>query len=103
MRLVQIVRAALRALGHAAAAPRGSGPPARSAGGGVYSGWIGPDGLIEEAPGRALHVARLARFGEPTEDGFFAKGAVRYVTPRITSVWSSGASTPSRSATRARP
>jgi len=48
-------------------------------GGGVYSGWIGPDGLIEEAPGTALHVARLARFVEPTKDGFFAKGAVRYV------------------------
>jgi hypothetical protein len=98
-----LVRAAVRALGHAVPAPRGSTRRGRPARVGVYSGWIGPDGLIEEAPGTVLHVARLARFGEPTTDGVFAKGAVRYVTPRITSVWSSGASTPSRSDTRSRP
>ena len=79
MRLLRSVRAGFRALGHAVPALRGSGPRARPAGAGVYSGWIGPDGVIEEAPGTALHVARLARFGEPTKDGFFAKGAVRYV------------------------
>ena len=70
---------AFRSIGRAVPAPRGSGPRARPAGAGVYSGWIGPDGRIEEAPGTAVHVALLARFGEPTKDGFFAKGAVRYV------------------------
>ena len=73
------MRAALRAVGHAGTAPRGSGPRARSAGAGVHSGWIGPNGRVEEAPGTAIHVALLARFGEPTKDEFFAKGAVRYV------------------------
>jgi hypothetical protein len=71
--------AALRAIGRARAAPRGEEPRARPAGAGVSSGWIGPDGRVEEAPGTAVHVALLARFGEPTKDGFFAKGAVRYV------------------------
>jgi hypothetical protein len=71
--------AALRAIGHAGAPRPGSGPHARSAGAGVYSGWIGPDGRVEEAPGTAVHVALLARFGEATKDAFFAKGAVRYV------------------------
>ena len=79
MRLFQLVSAALRAIGHAGVAPRGSGPRARPAGAGVHSGWIGPNGRVEEAPGTAVHVALLARFGEPTEDRFFAKGAVRYV------------------------
>jgi hypothetical protein len=70
---------AFRSIGRAATATRGSGPRARPAGAGVYSGWIGPDGRVEEAPGTAVHVALLARFGEATKDGFFAKGAVRYV------------------------
>jgi hypothetical protein len=73
------VRAGFRALGHAVPALRGSGPRARPAGAGVYSGWIGPDGRVEEVPGTAVHVALLARFGEPTKEEFFAKGAVRYV------------------------
>jgi hypothetical protein len=68
----------------------------RPAGAGVYSGWIGSDGRIEEVPGTAVHVALLARFGEPTKDGFFAKGAVRYVAARVTWVSSSWASIPSR-------
>ncbi len=38
-----------------------------------------PDGHVEEAPGTAVQGALLARFGEPTKEGFFAKGAVRYV------------------------
>lgn len=70
--------AAFRAMGRAVTAPRGE-PRARHARAGVFSGWIGPDGRIEEVPGTAVHVALLARFGEPTKDGFFAKGAVRYV------------------------
>jgi hypothetical protein len=49
------------------------------AAGGVSSGWIGPDGRVEAAPGTTVHVALLARLGEPTKDGFFAKGAGRYV------------------------
>ncbi len=73
------MRAGFRALGHAVPALRGSGPRARPAGAGVYSGWIGPDGRVEEVPGTAVHVALLARFGEPTKEEFFAKGAVRYV------------------------
>ena len=36
-------------------------------------------GSVEEVPGTAVHVALLARFREPSKDGFFAKGAVRYV------------------------
>jgi hypothetical protein len=60
-------------------APQGGVPQGRPAGAGVHSGWIGPDGRIEEAPGTAVHVALLARFGEPTKGEFFAKGAVRYV------------------------
>ena len=79
MRLLRTVRTALRAIGHAVTGPRSSGPRARPAGAGVYSGWIGPDGRVEEVPGTAVHVALLARFGEPSKDGFFAKGAVRYV------------------------
>jgi hypothetical protein len=71
--------AALRAMGRAVTAPRGGAPRARHARAGVFSGWIGPNGRVEEAPGTAVHVALLARFGEPTKDGFFAKGAVRYV------------------------
>jgi hypothetical protein len=55
------------------------GRPARARGAGVYSGWIGPDGRVEEAPGTAVHVALLARFGESTKEAFFSKGAVRYV------------------------
>jgi hypothetical protein len=78
VRLFQIVRAVLRALGRAVTR-RGSAPPARPAGAGVYSGWIGPDGRVEEAPGTAIHVGLLARFGEATKEGFFSKGAVRYV------------------------
>jgi hypothetical protein len=73
-----LVGTALRALGHAVPAPRGSTRRARPACVGVYSGWIGPDGRVEEAAGTAVHVALLARFGGPTKDGFFAKGAVRY-------------------------
>jgi len=46
---------------------------------GVHSGWIGPDGRVEQAPGTGIHVELLARFGETTKAGFFAKGAVRYV------------------------
>ena len=71
--------AALRAIGRAGVAPRGGEPPARPAGAGVYSGWIGPDGRVEEATGTAIHVMLLARFGESSKAGFFAKGAVRYV------------------------
>ena len=71
--------AALRSMGRAVTAPRGGAPRARHARAGVFSGWIGPDGRVEEAPGTAVHVALLARFGEPTKDGFFAQGAVRYV------------------------
>ncbi len=48
-------------------------------GAGVHSGWIGPDGRVEETAGTAGHVALLERFGEPTQAEFFAKGAVRYV------------------------
>jgi len=48
-------------------------------GAGVHSGWIGPDGRVEQAPGTAIHVELLARFGETTKAGFFAKGAVRYM------------------------
>jgi hypothetical protein len=65
-----LVRAALRAVGHAA--PGGSTRRARPARVGVYSGWIGPDARVEEGPGTVVHVALLARFGEPTKDGFFA-------------------------------
>jgi hypothetical protein len=79
MRLLQIVRAAFRVVGYAGTAPPGGEPRAPPAGAGVYSGWIGPDGRVEEAPGTAVHVALLARLGEPTKDGVFAKGAVRYV------------------------
>jgi hypothetical protein len=80
MRLLQmIVRATFRAMGYAVTAPRGGAPRARPAGAGVYSGWIGPDGRVEQAPGTAVHVALLPRFGEPSKDGFFANGAVRYV------------------------
>ncbi len=66
-------------MGRAVAAPRGGERRARHADAEVCSGWIGPDGRVEEAPGTAVHVALLARFGEPTKEGFFAKGAVRYV------------------------
>jgi len=79
VRLLRIMRAALLAIGRAGAAPRGGEPPARPAGAGVYSGWIGPDGRVEEAAGTAIHVMLLARFGESSKAGFFAKGAVRYV------------------------
>jgi hypothetical protein len=79
VRLLQIARAALHAIGRAGATPRGGEPPARPAGAGVYSGWIGPDGRVEEAAGTAIHVMLLARFGESSKAGFFAKGAVRYV------------------------
>jgi hypothetical protein len=48
-------------------------------GAGVHSGWIGPDGRVDQAPGTAIHVELLARFGETTKAGFFAKGAVRYM------------------------
>jgi hypothetical protein len=72
-----LVRAALRAVGHAV--PGGSTRRARPARIGVYSGWIGPDGRVEEAAGTAIHVMLLARFGESSKAGFFAKGAVRYV------------------------
>jgi hypothetical protein len=48
-------------------------------GAGVHSGWIGPDGRVEETAGTAGHVALLERFGEPTKAEFFAQGAVRYV------------------------
>jgi len=74
-----LVGAALRALGHAVPAPRGSTRRACPARIGVYSGWIGPDGRVEEAAGTAIHVMLLARFGESSKAGFFAKGAVRYV------------------------
>jgi hypothetical protein len=79
MRLFQILRAAFRAMGYAATAPRGGALRARPAGAGVYSGWIGPDGRAEEAPGTAVHIALLGRFSELTKAGFFGKGAVRYV------------------------
>jgi len=79
VRLVQIMWAALRGIGHGGTAPRAGEPLARPAGTGVSSGWIGPDGRVEEASGTAVHVALVARFGEPTKDGFFAKGAIRYV------------------------
>ena len=97
------MRAGFRALGHAVPALRGSGPRARPAGAGVYSGWIGPDGRVEEVPGTAVHVALLARFGERSKDGFFAKGAGRFVEPPITSALSSWAITLSRSQTRSMP
>ena len=79
MRLLQTMWGAFRSIGQAVIAPRSSAPPARPAGAGVSSGWIGPDGRVEEAAGTAIHVALLTRFGEPTKDAFFAKGAVRYV------------------------
>jgi len=79
VRLLQTMWGAFRSIGQAVIAPRSSAPPARPAGAGVSSGWIGPDGRVEEAPGTAVHVALLARFGELTKDAFFAKGAVRYV------------------------
>lgn len=75
MRLRQLARAALRAV----TGPRGGKGRVRSARAGVYSGWIGPDARVEEAPGTAAHVALLARFGASTKAGFFAQGAVRYV------------------------
>jgi hypothetical protein len=75
MRLYRIAKAVRRALADIVIGGRGR--PARSRVAGVYSGWIGPDGRVEEAPGTAVHVALLARFGKPTKDGFFAKG--RYV------------------------
>ncbi len=74
-----LVRAALCALGYAVTAPRSGEPQTRPAGAAVHSGWIGPDGRVEEGPGTAIHVALLARFGEASKAGFFAKGAVRYV------------------------
>jgi len=74
-----IVRATFRAMGYAVTAPRGGAPRARPAGAGVYSGWIGPDGRVEQAPGTAIHVILLERFGEATKAEFFAKGAVWYV------------------------
>jgi hypothetical protein len=80
VKLLWIARAAVRAMGRAVTALRGgSALRARSAGAGVYSGWIGPDGRVEEAVGTAIHVGLLARFGEATKEGFFSKGAVRYV------------------------
>jgi hypothetical protein len=77
MRWYRIVKAARRAVADLVLGGRGR--PARSSGAGVYSGWIGPDGRIEAAPGTAIHVTLLARFGEVTKEAFFAKGAVRYV------------------------
>ncbi|HTC23273.1 MAG TPA: hypothetical protein VK688_02860 [Gemmatimonadales bacterium] len=77
MRWHQIAKAARRAL--ADLVMGGRGRLARSSDAGVYSGWIGPDGRIEAAPGTAIHVTLLARFGEVTKEAFFAKGAVRYV------------------------
>ena len=50
------------------------------AGPGVYSGWVGPDGRIEESPGTSRHEALLARFGESDRTVFFSRGAIRYVT-----------------------
>jgi hypothetical protein len=44
------------------------------AAGGVSSGWIGPDGRIEAAPGTAIHVALLARFGARWIAGTIRKG-----------------------------
>ena len=79
MRWLQTMWGAFRAIGRAVTTPRGSALRTRPAGAGVYSGWIGPDWRVEEAPGTAVHVALLARFGEATKDGFFAKGAVRYL------------------------
>ncbi|HWW94804.1 MAG TPA: hypothetical protein VN375_15665 [Vicinamibacteria bacterium] len=79
MRRLTTMWGAFRSIGRAATAPRSSAPNARPAGAGVYSGWIGPDGRVEEAPGTAVHVTLLARFAETTKDGFFAMGAVRYV------------------------
>ena len=79
MRRLTTMWGAFRSIGRAVPAPPGSGPRARPAGAGVYSGWIGPDGRVEEALATAVHVALLARVGEPTKDGFFAKGAVRYL------------------------
>jgi hypothetical protein len=70
---------AFRSIGRAVTAPRGSGPRARPAGAGVHSGWIGSDGRVEEAPGTAIHVTLLARFGESTKEAFFSRGAVRFV------------------------
>src|SRR6202035_1787725 len=77
MRLHRIAQAARRALAGLGLGVRGR--LARSSDAGVYSGWIGPDGRIEAAPGTAIHVTLLARFGEVTKEAFFAKGAVRYV------------------------
>jgi hypothetical protein len=77
MRLHRIAQAVRRALAELVVGGRGR--PARARGAGVWSGWIGPDGRVEEAPGTAVHVALLARYGESTKDDFFAKGAVRYV------------------------
>ena len=71
--------AALRAIGHSVTTARGGVPRTRPVGAGVHSGWIGPDGRVEQAPGTAIHVELLARFGETTKAGFFAKGAVRYM------------------------
>ena len=51
----------------------------RPAGDGVYSGWLAPDGHVEETAGTAVHESLLVKFGELTREGFFAKGAVRYV------------------------
>jgi hypothetical protein len=76
MRLHRITKAARRVLADVLGV---RGRPARSRVAGIYSGWIGPNGRVEEAPGTAIHVTLLAQFGEPTKDGFFAKGAVRYV------------------------
>jgi hypothetical protein len=76
---LRIARATRRALGRFLTARRGDERHTRPASAGVRSGWIGPDGRIEEAPGTAIHVALLGRFGERTKEGFFAKGAVRYV------------------------
>ena len=52
----------------------------RSARPGVYSGWVGPDGRVEESPGTAVHEALLARFRESDRDVFLGRGAIRYVT-----------------------
>jgi hypothetical protein len=77
MRLDRIAKAVRHALADIVMGVRGR--PAGSRVAGVYSGWIGPAGRVEEAPGTATHVSLLERFGEPTKAGFFAKGAVRYV------------------------
>jgi hypothetical protein len=78
-RLVRIVRDALCSVERLNQAGRAHRGRSRTAGAGVFSGWIGPDGRVEEGPGTALHVALLARFSEPTKDSFFKKGAIRYV------------------------